>query len=141
MAVLSIPRILPSGGDAPNKGDYLTPAILHYKSASGDTNVDLFSKNAPFKFRVVSAWTVMAGAGTAADAAKLQRGDGATSEAFTDITDNLDLSAKADKALTYFGTLDDAQWDIARGESLRFVQAGAPASGMDLYVEIVPDPD
>ena len=133
--MLNVPRIL---AKVPDKGDYVNERTIHYKLASGDSNIDIWSKNVPFKFRVVDGYCVQHGDGTTADKVKLQRGDGAASESFTDITDDLVVGASSsDKDITRFTTLDDAQWEIAVNESLRIVSTSGAL--VDVYIKISPD--
>jgi len=137
MAVKKGLRLIPGSSD-PGSGSLLGEDLVEYKLASGDSNVDIWSKNAPYKMRIVDMYVVMHGAGATGDKVKIQRGDGAASESFADISDDIDVSAKSDKDLVRASTLDDAQWDIAKGESLRIVStSGALAF---VFIKVAPDP-
>lgn len=73
-----------------------------------------------FPFTVIGAKFSMTGAGGAGDTVKLQKVSGGSA---TDITDAVDVSAKANKAISDFGTFDTAQADINNGDNLRIVTA------------------
>lgn len=126
----------PGGSPGPSNATIGSESLLHYKLASGDGNVDLWSKNAPYKFRVGEAYVVMHGAGATGDKVKLQRGDGAASETFADITDDLDVSSAADKSINRFTTYDDAQWEIDKDESLRIVSTSGSLA--DVFIRVYP---
>ena len=135
--VLGAPRILPSG-KLPDDGDYVANTVLvHRKMASGDTNVDVWSKNMPFKARMIDGWVVQHGAGAASDKIKVQRGDGAASETFTDITNDIDVSGASNEDLTRFTQLDDAQWEVDIDESIRIVSTSGAL--VHVYILLAPD--
>jgi len=81
------------------------------------------------KVRVVDAWLVMKGAGTAGSVVTVKNGA-------TAISDVLDVSAKADKDLVRFTSIDDAQHEITAGGTLRLSKAstGADFPGAEVYV-------
>ena len=81
------------------------------------------AKTSPFKFQVVDAWAIENAAGGVGDTVKIQSGNGAASEVFTDITDAADAN-KADKVVTRFATIDDAA-TIPVGGTLKAVTASS----------------
>lgn len=101
-----------------NTRDYISQDmfLIELESAAGMTGNVIDTRIYGFPFRVVNAGAIMTGAGAASDTLKLQKKVGAT---VTDISDAVDVSAKADKAPYGFGTLDDAQMDIPNGGQLR----------------------
>ena len=106
--------------------------LRHITIASGaNGNVDVVLDR---KERIVDAWTVMAGAGTAGATLVLKNG---TTNA---ITDTIDLSAKSAKDLTRFTTLDATYQDVASSGTLRATKAstGGDFGGCELYVLSVP---
>ncbi len=90
--------------------------------ALGDTDVVLTHKT-----RVVDAWLVLRGAGVATTTLTVKNGA-------TAITDAMAASG-ADKALVRCASLDDAQWEIAAGGTLRVTSAtGATQPDATVYV-------
>lgn len=81
------------------------------------------------KVRVIDAWLVMKGAGTAGCLVTVKNGATAISNA-------LDVSASLDKALVRFSAIDDAQHEISAGGTLRVSKAstGGDFPGAELYV-------
>ena len=126
----------PGGSPAPDNGSISSDGYINYKLDASDTTVSIWSKNAPYKFRVVDAYVVMHGAGAASDAVKIERGDGAASETFNDITDDLDVSSAGDTDILRFGELDDAQWEVDRDESLRITSTSGALC--EVFIKIVP---
>lgn len=92
--------------------------------ANGDQDITVTPK-----IRVIDAWLVMKGAGTAGSTVTVKNGA-------TAITDVLDVSAKGDKEIVRFTTIDDAQMDIAAAGTLRISHAstGGDFPGAELYV-------
>jgi hypothetical protein len=106
------------------------PVIHRVAVASGaNGNVDVALTH---KSRVIKAWFVMKGAGTAGCTLQIQNVTTAISEAF-------DCSASPDKGVNYFATIDDAQHEIAAGANLRVVKAssGGDFPGAEVYVEVL----
>jgi hypothetical protein len=93
--------------------------------ANGDQDITVTPK-----IRVIKAWLVMKGAGTAGSTVTVKNGA-------TAITEVLDVSAKLDKAVVDFTSIDDAQMDIAAAGTLRISHAstGADFPGAELYVQ------
>lgn len=97
--------------------------ILEFITVSGTSTYDIWSKNIPFPMQVIDFYAYASGgAGGASDTVKLQNGDGADSESFNDITDALDMNV-SDNIRVAVATVDDAQHDLQRDESLRIVTA------------------
>lgn len=78
--------------------------------AVGDTDMVL-----PFKFRVLDVHVIMKGAGVALCTLQVKNGANA-------ITNAMDVSV-ADTTIVESATIDDAQWDIAAGGTLRITTA------------------
>ncbi len=93
--------------------------------ANGDQDITVTPK-----IRVIKAWLVMKGAGTAGSAVTVKNGA-------TAITEALDVSAAIDKAVVDFVSIDDAQMDIAAAGTLRISHAstGGDFPGAELYVQ------
>lgn len=92
--------------------------------ANGDQNIVVTPK-----VRVIDAWLVMKGAGTAGCLVTVKNGATAISNA-------LDVSASLDKAVVRFSSIDDAQQEITAGGTLRLSKAstGADFPGAEVYV-------
>lgn len=79
------------------------------------------------KTRVIDAWLVLRGAGVSTTTIKVQNGA-------TTITDAMAASG-SDKALVRCATLDDAQWEIAAGGTLRVKsETGASQPACTVFV-------
>lgn len=90
--------------------------------ALGDTDVVLTHKT-----RVIDAWLVLRGAGVATTTLTVKNGATAISDAMA--------ASGADKALVRAASLDDAQWEIAAGGTLRVTSAtGATQPDATVYV-------
>lgn len=126
----------PGGSPAPGNGSLGSVSLLNYKLGASDTDIDIWSKNCPYKLRVVDAYCVMHGAGAASDAVTLKRGDGAASESFNNISEALDVSAALDKDIVRFASLDDAQWEIAKDESLRITSTSGALA--EVFILVAP---
>ena len=111
-----------SGGLAPVKTSNFAasagaiPFILSATLSGGNT-VSIFNSDAPFKFRVIDAWSVA----TSADGGTWKVDDGTTA-----ITDTVTVTG-TDKTINRAGTIDDAEHEIAANGSLRVVGDGANA--------------
>lgn len=93
--------------------------------ADGDQDITVTPK-----IRVIKAWLVMKGAGTAGSTVTVKNGA-------TAITEVLDVSAALGKAVVDFTSIHDAQMDIAAAGTLRISHAstGADFPGAELYVQ------
>lgn len=90
--------------------------------ALADTDVVLTHKT-----RVIDAWIVLRGAGVANTTLQIKNGA-------TAITDAL-VASGSDKAIVRAASLDDAQWEIAAGGTLRVTSAvGATQPDATVYV-------
>lgn len=98
--------------------------ILVASGANGDTNVTLTHKT-----RIVDAWAVLKGAGTAGCLITVKNGA-------TAITDAMDVSAGGDRDVFRCGEIDDAQQEISAAGTLRVSKAstGADFPGAEVYV-------
>jgi len=84
------------------------------------------------KERVIDAWLVLTGAGVANTTFTVETGAG------TAITDAM-AGTGTDKALVRCATLDDAQWDIAGGGTLRVEsKTGATQPAATVFVRCIP---
>ena len=99
-------------------GSGMIPVIMRIPITALTGDVDVVIEN---KMRVVDAWVINTAAGGAGDTAQVKNGA-------TAITDAMDMN-KADQVITRAGTIDDAQWDIAAGGTLR-VTGASGATGV-----------
>lgn len=92
--------------------------------ADADTDVVM-----DHKIRVLDAWVVMSGAGTAGGLVTLK-------ESANAISDAVDVSAAGDTDVVRVGEIDDAQHEVAATETLRWssASAGADFPGAEAYV-------
>lgn len=92
--------------------------------ADGDADVTLTHKT-----RVIDAWAVLKGAGTAGCTITVKNGA-------TAISDAMDVSAGGDKDVFRVGEIDDAQHEIAAAGTLRISKAstGGDFPGAEVYV-------
>jgi hypothetical protein len=103
----------------PGGATYGVPFVLAVVYANlGAGGQDIFTDNAPFKFRVIDAYIVA----TSADGGNVQVNKGKIGALGSAITTN--MAAGADKALTRTASIDDAQHEIAQGGSLCLVGSG-----------------
>lgn len=103
------------------------PLLFRTTVASGaNADVDITITN---KIRVLDAWAVLKGAGTAGGLLTLK----STASA---ITEAINVSAGADKALFRAASIDDANQEIAAAGILRWSKAstGADFPGAECYV-------
>ena len=118
-------------------GQLLCFSTLLRAAADGTFNSEIFSKNCPWPIRIVDIVyylrTLRTG-GTPDHDIRIFAGDGAASEAFTAITDSLDIDGVTPDAPTRFGTLDDAETDIGLNKSLRaqLIVGGTTTTGAAL---------
>jgi len=89
------------------------PFTLTAQTVSGTT---AYALTAPFKFEVLDGHFIMGAAGGASDTIVMKNGS-------TAITDTSDLSAKSDKEIVRFTTIDDAQSVVAKDATFSFVTA------------------
>jgi len=98
--------------------------ILVASGANGDVDVTLTHKT-----RVIDAWAVLKGAGTAGSLITIKNAGNA-------ISDALDVSAGGDRDIFRIGEIDDARHEIAAAGTLRVSKAstGANFPGAEVYV-------
>jgi hypothetical protein len=101
------------------------PFILPAAIVAGSTVV-IHNANAPFKYRVIKAWSIA----TTADGGTWQVKNGANA-----ITDAVAVTA-TDKAIDSAGTIDDAYHEVAAAGSLSVVGDGSLADAI-VYIECV----
>ena len=120
--------------------------IVSTVTADGTVNTDTWNKAFPYKSaRVASAWCRVISkrtGGTPANTIKLQRGDGAATEVFTDLTATVDTDAATAGDRKDFTAVVDAQATFSRGNTLRIVHVvgGTTTTGSDVvevFVEFV----
>jgi len=92
------------------------PFVLQATLSGGNT-VQIHNSNAPFKYRILDAWSVA----TSADGGTWKLTDGTN-----DVTDAVTVTG-TDKAIDRAGIIDDAYHEIAAGGSLSVVGDGANA--------------
>jgi len=115
-----------SGKQAKNIGaDGGVPVIFTATLTAGST-VQIHNANAPYKYRVIDAWSVA----VSADGGTWKITDGTN-----DITDAVAVTA-TDKTIDRAGTIDDAYHEIAANGSLSVVGDGANAD-VTVYVKAI----
>lgn len=106
------------------------PLIFRIKTAGGATaSITVVSTH---KVRIINAWCVNAGLGTASDTITIKN-------VATAVTDAMDIN-KADKTVTRVGTLDDAQWEIAAAANLVVTETdggGSDSPAVDVFIEAI----
>ena len=105
---------------------YQWPAFILKTALTAGSTVAIFSSNAPFKFRVLDAWSVA----KSTDAGTVKITDGTD-----DITDAWAVTA-TDKTINRAGTIDDAKYEIAAAGSLSVVGDGSLAD-VEVYVSCI----
>ena len=95
-------------------------------AAGADLNIDVLLT---YKTRVLDSWFVLKGAGTAGGTITVKN-------VVTAITEAYDMSAKGDKFMTHFASIDDAQHEITAGTNLRVSShsTGGDFPGAEVYV-------
>ena len=101
------------------------PFILTATLVAGST-VQIHNADAPFKYRVIDAWSVA----QSADAGTWKLTDGTS-----DITDAVAVTA-TDKTIDRAGTIDDAEHEVAASGSLSVVGDGALADVL-VYIQCI----
>ena len=101
------------------------PFILQAAIAAGAT-VAIHNADAPFKYRVIDAWSIA----TSADGGTWKITDGTN-----DITDTVTVAA-SDKDIDRVGTVDDAYNEIAASGSLSVVGDGATLDAI-VYINCI----
>lgn len=108
---------------------YGVPFVITYTLTNQAAAVNIFNANAPFKFRIIGAYSVA----TSADGGTWKLNNGAGGGG-TDITDVVTVAA-SDKDIDRAAELDDAAWDIAASGSLSIVPDGGGALDCIIFVE------
>lgn len=96
--------------------------VLKATVAVGGT-VAIYTTDAPFKIRIINAWSVAKGSG----GGTWKVDDGATA-----VTDTVTVTS-TDKTIDYAGTIDDAEHEISASGSLRVVGDGSTAE-CEVYI-------
>lgn len=120
-AIVSVQEL--DAGDAGGAFPTSTKTVHVNSGTAGDVDVILSRK-----YRVIDAWCVNQGAGGAADTIQIKNGANA-------ISDAMDVNV-ADQIVTRVSTLDNAQWEIAAGGTLRVTNVSDPV--VDVYVTLLP---
>lgn len=95
--------------------------VVQLETAAGMTANRISAADFKSPCRLLHAEAIMTGAGAASDTVKIQRRTGASTR--TDVSDAVDVSAKADKAVFAFGTIDDAEVDFGNGDAVELLTA------------------
>jgi hypothetical protein len=103
-----------------------TGAIILVATLTAGNTVTIWNANAPFKARVIDAWSVA----TSADAGTWYVDDGGNA-----ITNTVAVTA-TDKTINRAGTINDAEHDILAGGSLRVVGDGVLADVI-VYIMVI----
>jgi len=101
------------------------PFVLTATLAAGNT-VAIYSSNAPFKFRILDAWSIA----DSADSGTWKLTDGSN-----DITDAVAVTG-TDKTIDRAGTIDDAYYEIAASGSLSVVGDGSNEECEDFVLAV-----
>lgn len=96
--------------------------ILKATISAGST-VQIHNTNAPFKYRILDAWSIA----KSADGGSWKLTDGSN-----DITDTVTVTG-TDKTINRVGTIDDTYWEIAKDGSLSVVGDGSLADA-EVYI-------
>lgn len=124
-----------------NELDPITPAAAVYGipftlaiplTNLGAAGTDIFTDNAPFKFRVVRAWSVA----TTANGGSWTLNKGKVGALGTAITNTVTVAA-VDADVDNATTIDDAQHEIAQNGSLVAVGDGGGVLDIILYVDCI----
>lgn len=121
---------------------FIIETVLNAEETGGATlNYAVFNKDCPYKFKILLAWgVVLDETGTmAGDTCQLFRGDGVASEAFTAITETIDVNVDDDDL---FGLVaGTAQYDqdavvVDENESLRIQLVLANSSNHEISLKV-----
>ena len=104
------------------------PFIITYNLTNQASAVNIFNANAPFKFRVIDAYSVS----TSADGGTWKLNNGALG-AGTDLTDVVTVAA-SDNDIDRVAEIVDAAWEIAQNGSLSVVPDGGGALDCMIFV-------
>ena len=121
---------------------FMIEATVHAAETDGHVhNFAVFSKDAPFKFKVCLVWgVVLDETGTiAADTVTISRGDGASSEAFVTITDAISCNVNDDDLFGLVAGTSQFNQDnavIDEDESLRIVLTLADSTDHNTAVKV-----
>lgn len=120
----------PSAGDA-SDSVYAAAGILIVNISNQAAAVNVYNANAPFKFRIIRAWSI----NKSADGGTWKLNDGAGG-AGTDITNAVSVAAN-DQDIDEPTDYDDSVQNIASSGSLSVVPDGGGALDCDIYIQIV----
>lgn len=121
---------------------FIIESVINAEETGGATlNNAIFNKDCPFKFKILLAWgVVLDETGTmAADTVQLFRGDGASSEAFTAITDAISCNVDDDDLFGLVAGTSKFDQDavvIDANESLRIQLVLANSSNHEITVKV-----
>ena len=123
----NFPTIIGGGdlGELSETDHSAVPIVLGAEIVSGST-VQVYNSNAPYKLRVIDAWSIAA----SADGGTWKLTNGAS-----DITDTVTVTG-TDKAIDRAGAIDDDYSEIAAGGSLSVVGDGVNAD-CDVYIQAI----
>lgn len=104
--------------------DNQAPSFILTATITAGADVNIFNADAPFKFRVLDAWSVA----TSADGGTWKLTNGTN-----DITDNVTVTG-TDKTIDRIGTIDNAYHEIAASGSL-VVDADGANADCEVYIQ------
>lgn len=112
-----------TGGNCADYGSSGGVSVIFKAALTAGSTVQIHNANAPYKYRILDAWSVA----RSADAGTWKLTNGAS-----DITDAVAVTA-TDKTIDRAGTIDDAYYEIAANGSLSVVGDGSLAD-VEVYV-------
>ena len=122
---------------------FIIETVLNCEETGGATlNYAVFNKNCPFKFKVLLAWGIVldeTGTMNASDTVQLFRGDGASSEAFTAITDAISTNVDDDDLFGLVAGTSQVDQDAAvidEDESLRIQVVLANSGNHEITIKV-----
>lgn len=111
---------------ATNDGENGTGVVIFYATLTAGNTVSIHSADAPFKYRIIDAWSIA----KSADGGTWKLDNGTN-----DITNAVTVTG-SDKTVNRCGTIDDAYYAIAASGTLRVVGDGSLAD-VDVYVHAI----
>ena len=110
--------------DSVGDGTYGVTFVIRKTLSNQAAAVNIYNSNAPFKFRILDAWSVA----TSADGGTWKLDDGTN-----DITNAVSVAA-SDTDVDRVSSIDDAYYEIAANGSLRIVPDAGGALDAEIYI-------